>query len=153
MSYKVDIYKLLNGIANNKLDTLDKLSEEELKSVSPYVLQMWIKGADNNLNNRLVLTNEFANQYMFGLSDHPKLLYRLLCYANDFGQDTRFYFQKKKKRNSNNFKLKTIMKYFNYDENHASDIIPLLSIEDILTIGEELGYDKDEMKKLNNENT
>jgi len=151
MNYKVDIFKLLSGMASNKMDALDDLTEAELKSVSPYVLQMWVKGADNNLENRLVLTNEFANQYMFSLGDHPKLLYRLLCYSNGFGQDTRFYFPKKKKTSSHNFTLKTLMKYYSYDERHASDIIPLLTAEDILTIGEELGYEKDDMKKLKNE--
>jgi len=151
MSYKVDIFKLLNGIASNKMDALDNLSEEELKTVSPYVLQMWIKGADNNLENRLVLTNEFANQYMFPLGDHPKLLYRLLCYSNDFDEETKFYYQKKKKIKTHNFTLKTLMKYYGYDERHASDIIPLLSAEDILSIGEELGYEKEDVKKLKNE--
>lgn len=138
-------------MANNKMDALDKLSDEELKSVSPYVLQMWAKGADNNLDDRITLTNEFANPYMFSLGDHPKLLFRLLCYSNGFGVDTRFHFKKKNKINSRNFITKTLMKYYEYDERHAIDVIPLLSKDDIMTIGEELGYEKDDIKKLKNE--
>ena len=152
MNYKVDIRKLLNDMAGGKMSAIDKLSEEELKSVSPYVLQMWIKGADSNVNYRMVYTNAFANHYMFALGHHPKLLYKLLCYANDLNESTRFYFQKRTKAKSTNFTVGTLMKFYEMDERHAIDIMPILTSHEVLEIGKQLGYDKDEMKKLKNEN-
>lgn len=139
-------------MSGGKMSAIDKLTEEELKSVSPYVLQMWVKGATSNLDYRMLYTNEFVNPYIFTLSDHPKLLYKLLCYANDLNEDVRFYFQSRKKTKSTNLTLKTLMAYYKMDERHATDIIPVLSPDDIIDIGEQLGYDKDEMKKLKNEN-
>lgn len=151
MNYKVDIFKILKDISYNRMSAIDKLSDEELKSVSPYVIQMWVKGADNNMNVRMPLTNDYVNQFIFTLSDHPRLLLKLLCCANGFEIDTRFKFNKKKKRKSMNFVIQTVMKYYGHNETHATDILPLLFNDDILSIGEDLGYEKDDMKKLKNE--
>ena len=148
MSYKVDIFKLLGDMSKGKMSSIDSLSDEELKSVSPYVLQMWVRGASSNLEARIQLTNEFVNPYIFTLQDHPKLLFKLLCYANGLNEEVRFQFKKKSSKKSTEFKVKTLMKYYNYNYSHASDILPLLNERDLLEIGEDLGYEKDELKKL-----
>jgi len=152
MNYKVDIFKLLGDIASGKMSSIDGLSEDELKTVSPYVLQMWIKGANNYLDSRIHLTNAWVNPYIFSLQNHPKLLFKLLAYANDLNTEVRFSFKKRKPVKSNNFTVQTLMKYYKENESHAADLIPLLSIENIMDIGGQLGYEKDELKKLKNEN-
>lgn len=151
-NYKLDIFKVLNKISHNDYDFVDHLSEDELKSISPYVLQMWIKGADNNLDARMVLTNEVVNPYVFSLGDHKKLLYKLLCVSNGFGIDTRYYFKKKSKPQLNKTSA-LISKYYECTIKEALDCVNvnLLDKNDIKFITQELGLDSKETKEIEKE--
>jgi hypothetical protein len=152
MKPKTDIFVILNKISSGDTNYIDTLSEEELKSISPYVIQMWIKGADSNLDARMVLTNELVNKYVFSLADHKKLLYKLLCVANGYGDNPYYKFKKKKESSCNNL-INLIAEYYKQPLQHAKDSLKLLSIDSIVEIAELLGRDKKDIKKLKEEYT
>jgi len=148
--HKLNIFSILNGISQGDMNLVDELSPEELKELSPYVLQMWIKGADSNLDARMVLTNDFVNKYIFSLADHKKLLYKLLCVANGYGDNPYYSFKKKTQQTTSNL-IKLLMDYYKVNQQHAQDSLQLLSIDDILEIAESLGYEKKDIKQLKEE--
>lgn len=148
MTYKVDIMQLLNDIGKGNMSAIDKMSPDEVKSISPFVLQMWINGADVHVNTRINLTNRMVNPYIFNLQDHPKLLFKLLCYTNDLNERVSFRFRKKKSAKKHNFKINMLVDFHRCTINKAKDLLLLYSERDLLEIGEELGYEKDELKKL-----
>ena len=150
MRYKVDIFKLLDGISKNDISLIDSLSEEELKEVSPFFLQMWLKCPDNNFDGRMCLTNEIINPYILSLSAHKKLLYKLMCVAHGFDIQTRYYLSKNKKISVKKH-LIAIMDYYKCNEREARDYSNLLQKDDIIEIAEALGYDDEEVKEITNE--
>ena len=111
---------------------------------------MWIKGADSNLDARMVLTNELVNKYIFSLADHKKLLLKLLCVANGYGGNPYYKFNKKKGSSTPNL-IKLLMNYYKVNEQHATDSLQLLTSGDIIEIAESLGYDKTDIKGLKEE--
>ena len=146
-NYKVDIFKILNGISQNDLSLIDTLSEEELKELSPFLLQLWLKGADNNVNGRILLMNELLNPYTFSLSQHKKLLYKLMCVCNGFKIPTRFHISKRKKKTVQKH-IKIIMEYYQCSEREAIDYGDIFEKTDIIVIAENMGYDSNEIKDI-----
>lgn len=148
-NYKVNIHKLLDNISHDRRDRIDQYSDEDLKSVSPYVLLMWIMGANNNLGIRALLTDEFVNRYVFALSSRKKLLLKLLCMANGYEIDTKYRFRNPQKQKQS-YLVSLVAKYHNVPERRAQEDMRIYSADDFREIGVELGLDKDENKKLEN---
>ncbi len=67
--YKVDIFKLLNAITMGDSEFIRNISDDDLKSVSPVVVQQWLMGANNNSGGRMALMNEIANPYIFSVKN------------------------------------------------------------------------------------
>ncbi|MCK5019464.1 MAG: hypothetical protein KAS32_20565 [Candidatus Peribacteraceae bacterium] len=147
--YKVDIHKVLRNISKGDMSFIDNMSDNDVKSVSPIVLQMWILGANSNVEGRAVLTDLYVNSYAFSLSNHPRLLLKLLCVANNFGEIPRFGFVKQGKSDSN-YMVNLVQQYYNLSTEHAEEDLRVLTEKDLRQIGLELGLDKDELKKLDN---
>jgi hypothetical protein len=146
-NYKVNIHKLLDNISHDRRDRIDQYSDEDLKSVSPYVLLMWIMGADNNLDIRAVLTDEFVNQYTFALANRKKLLLKLLCVSNGYKIDTRYRFRNPQKQKQS-YLVSLVAKYHKVPEKRAQEDMRIYDADDFREMGVELGLDKDEVKKL-----
>jgi hypothetical protein len=148
--YKTNIHGILKHIAHDERDKLSKYTDEELKTVAPYVLLMWIMGADNNTDARVLLTDELVNGYVFALANHKRLLLDLLCLANGYGVNTKFYFSNPQKKQGS-FLVSMLSRYYNISEQQAFEDLRVHTEDDIREIGQELGLEKDEVKKLENE--
>ena len=144
---KIDIFEVLNNISLNNTTYIDKFSDEDLKSLSMYVVQLWIKGATTDRSTRNLLTNEYVNQYVFSLSKHPKLLYKLLCAANGFGKKAFFKFEKKKTISKKNT-IELLVKAYDMSFKDASNSLSLFTVKDIEEICDTIGLEKDESKKI-----
>jgi len=95
MSKKVDLFKALKAMNNQDFDFFLNLSEEEVKDLSPYVLMLWVKGAQENQEIHTILTNSFVNPFVFSLgTQHTTLIYLLLCVANGGYDQTKYQFKK-----------------------------------------------------------
>ena len=148
--YKVDIFKLMHSISNGDMDIIDSYSEDELKTISPYVISMWMKGADNNVDLRSILMNDYLNKYMFSLGNHKKLLFKLLCISNNIDPNTRYSFKNKLKKTASKL-TKLVAQFHNCSDKHADDIINFLTEDDVIDIASRLGHDKKEVKVYINE--
>ena len=132
----------------NNMDYIDSLSQEELDSISPYVIQLWLRGADNNEHSRMVITNEVCNPYIFSLAIHKTLLLKLMCVANGLGVRTSYSFRKKRKVFNFPLSLGIIMDYYDYSESDAKESFDLMSKKDIMELAELVGSESETIKKL-----
>lgn len=114
---------------------VDKMSDESLKSISPYVLLGWGHGAKNDKDTHVILTNEVLNPYVFSHAKHPRLLLKLFVAANSDIGDTRYGFVKFSGKEETNL-LKQIARHYDVGIREAKDIKPLLSEQDIKLIKE-----------------
>lgn len=156
-TYKLDIFKVLGQISKKDTGFYDELSETEQKALAPFVVMRWLTGTESA--KQIYFINELVNPFAFefvgqkttreGSRDHKKLLIFLMticCSGN-----TQRYKWKKTHKHQQTKALAVIRDYFNYSTPHAKDALPLLSNEQIIQYGDDLGYQSGEMKDLKNE--
>lgn len=146
--HKLDIFEVLKIIDGGDIYYYDTLSEEEQKSVSMYTLFHWMAGTDNSY--QLQALESIVNPFIFSLSKHPKLLYRLMVIASS-GTAKRYKWMGRKKIKTKPLSTKAISEFYGLDKESSFKYIGLLTGEHILDIAEALGYDDSEMKKIKKE--
>lgn len=147
--YKFNIFSILSQLTSKQEQFFDSLSDEDIKDLHPLILMRWMSGTSNKL--QVMLLNEIANPLIFPLYTHKRLLLKILmvCAA----QTTTQY--KWIKPHSPSAKLsesvKVIGEYFNYSKRKAQSAVKLISVNDIISMAEELGYQKTDIEKIRNE--
>lgn len=141
------LFDFLKKIVDGDKDVIDKLTEDELKEFNPYLIQLWVSGANINNDLHCLYTNEIVNKYIFSLSKHKKLLYKLFCIGNNTETYTRFSFPKKPKNNYPTI-LSAISNYYEITDSEALDYLKILDKESIIEIADSLGLDDKEYKEL-----
>lgn len=144
--YALDIFDVLKRLnSKNSGDVYASFSETEKKGASPLVIARWMTGTSDE--RQIMMINEFVNPAIFTLSNHPHLLFQMLQIASS---KTNKHFQwlgiKSKKKNVET--MKTIAAYYDMSLREVGLLNPLPTNDEILQMGEELGYQKDEMTKL-----
>lgn len=147
---KLDIFTVLGNITKGNVDYIDSLSDEEVKAFQAYVVQLWLKGANNYHAERMVLMNEVSNPYVFSLGRHPKLIYKLFCVAHGFNDGARFTFNRKRGKTANR-SLSVVMNAYDYTQQKAQEALSILTNDDLLALAKDLGYDQKEMRELEKE--
>lgn len=102
--YKLDLKSVLNAIDNQDLTFYDRLSDEDKKGYSPYVLMRYMSSlTDQNRNAAIALlaTNDFVNVGFKELYKYPDLQHKLLCLAGMGGKQYRPWIPSKTSRSSN----------------------------------------------------
>lgn len=125
----MNIHHVLSRVNAGDFDFFLKMTDDEVKELSPYVLALWLRGANDNRAEHTIMTNEFMNTKLFTLSKHPKLLYLLACYANSGMGNTRYSFIGDKKEGKPK-RTKLVMREFQCTENSAKLYEKLLTEED-----------------------
>lgn len=148
MTEKLDLFKTLSHMQKGDIHHISKLTEDEIKTLPPFLVMKWL-GNSNNAN-QIVLINEMANRYCFNLYKHPKLLYKLLT-SSTISSNERLKWRKRKSKKNTSIANKTISMYYGCSTREASLYKTNLESEDILEMGKELFFDKEEMKKLKKE--
>ena len=90
-----DLFEALAAIDKKDYGYFDKLTEEQQRKFSPYMLVRWMSGIKGNTalqQYHVLSTNEFANTHLFGefISKHPKLQWLMLC-ASGLGKGKQFH--------------------------------------------------------------
>ena len=150
MSYKLDIFAVLRELSKGNTEYFLALPEEEKKSISMYVLMLWVRGIAKDNNFHTILLNEYVNPFVFHLQKDPALLWGLLCVAAEEPY-ARFNWTKKPKLDTRPNTTKLLMAYYGYPELHARETLVLLQDSDILEVAADLGYDKAELDKIKKE--
>ena len=145
--HKLDIFEVLKQINVKNTDFFTSLTDEEQKSIQPLVLMRWMSG--NKSAQQIMMLNEFANQYVFSLSNDKKLLMDLLTICSP-GHSTRANWIKRKKQSTSKtpLSLEVVKEIFHYSTKEALLSLHLIDNDTILMYAGELGRQSDEIKKL-----
>ena len=139
--YKVDIFEALKKINEGKYEWFESFTEEEQNSLAPFVLLLWIKGAQRNHMAHIIMTNEYVNSFVFSLDpEHRQLLYKLFCFSNNFNDGSYYKFRKKDK---DYLSLKAICWYYQTNKKKSQEIFQLLNQEELEEIKEEYEQSKE----------
>lgn len=130
-----DLFQFLKSMNSGDFECVNRMTDDEVKAISPYVLLMWCNGATNNVVEHTILTDTYCADKVFSLSKHPRLLLKLFIAANcDMGQ-TKYLF-KKSTSSEQTSGIKHIAEYFQCTYNDAKGYAKILSKEEIKEIGE-----------------
>lgn len=138
---KVDIFQLFGKMNHGDYKWVMALTEEELKSVSVYVLLMWIHGVDRNESAHLILTTQYVNHYVFHFQKHTRLLLLLLFAVNSGMGSPRYQFKKSVSRRESKA-INAIASFYEctYDDAKGySDILSKEEIDEMVEIFEQTG--------------
>lgn len=127
---KVDIFDLFRKMNNADYQWVLDMSDDDLKSVSAYVLLCWINGVDRNQSAHLILTDMYVNTYTFHFSKHNRLLLLLLFVANSEMGNPRYQFKKSVTKQESKSIL-AIASYYQCTYDNAKGYMDILSPEEI----------------------
>lgn len=143
-----DLFAFLGKLSRRDLHAYDKLTPEGQKAASPLVIGRWLTGTSDEA--QLLRLNTFANPYVFSLGQDKALLFSLLAGACT-GSTSRYTWIKPPGSKAQTRKLQTIASYYGCSLMEAKELLAVTTNETVLQMAEELGYDKDELKKLEGE--
>lgn len=143
---KPTIFQIL-GYINNGSTYFDELPDAELKDLHPYVLTRWLAGSNDP--SMVLYVNEVCNGPNNALSKHKRLLLRLLQTTR--GASTRPAWIAPPKRGSKggSLTLQVISESLGCSKREAALHAPTIDKETIVAEAERLGWQKEELKKLN----
>lgn len=130
-----DIFKFLEAANRGDLSYVDRMLDDEVKSLSPFVLLMWANGAKTNNYIHVLMTNLYMNEVTFGLAKHPRLLLKLFISANSDIGNTRYGF-KKYGATKETIKVQALADYYQCGTAAAKQYAMILSDEDVADIVE-----------------
>lgn len=133
MSKKGDLFRFFEAINQEDYGYVDSLTDEEIKAMSPYVIQMWMHGASSNTELRVIYNNDYLNDKIFSLQKHPRLLLKLFIAANSGLGYTRFGFVKSVS-SAESVIIRQIAQHYACGYDQAKEIKELLSDEDLKEI-------------------
>lgn len=143
-----DLFSFLEKLNARKIKAYDDLTEEEKKTMHPYVIMRWLSGTNNPM--QIIRLNVFANKYMFSLGENKSLLFALLA-ASCSGDVKRVSWLKAPGQSNTKLAAKVLQDRFKISSREVESYRTLLEGSDILQYAEDLGWDKDMMKRLEQE--
>lgn len=150
MAFKLDIFRLLGMIGSpNSGDIYKGLTNDEKKGFAPLVVMRWMSGTSDE--RQIMALNTFANRFIFPLAKHPHILMHLLqaCSSKAGGRSQWLGIKGGTKKTQ--LRNDVIMEYFDYSVNELRALTVFPSNDEIISMAEELGWQKEEMVKLKKE--
>lgn len=148
--FALDIFDFLAKLNSTKSGIYDGLSEEERKAFSPLVVMRWLSGTSDT--RQIMMLNTFANTSVFQLGAHKKLLAGVLQACTSKVPGRRYKWMSirggsKKKDLANN----VISQYYGMSSNEIRKLNPRPTSSEIMSMAEDLGFQKDELTQLKKE--
>lgn len=130
----MSLFKLFDAINDEDFSFVDKMTDEEVKEIAPFVLLGWMHGAEENTAIHSIMTDLYCNQYVFSLAKHPRLLLKSFVYANGDIDNTRYKFKKPNQSKTQSKEVKYVASYYGCSLKDAEDYVSILSEQDIKEI-------------------
>jgi len=144
-----DLFEGLEKISAGDQQWYDRLSPEDKKAASPFVIARWMTGTSDQA--QLIRLNTFVNPYVFSLGQDKALLFKLLSAAAT-GKTRRYQWIKAPTmKKATKLRLEVIKEYYEVSSREAALYTANISADTILEMAEELGWDKEELAKLKRE--
>lgn len=148
-SKALDLWWALGQLDQKNHNLWALLNEDQRKEVSPYMILRWLSGCVDP--DQIVKLGTIGTSCIFELGQHKELLLKLLT-ALTTGDSKRYkwiaYKGEKKKASK---ALQLIVQATNQPLRHAVDTLKLYTNDELLTLAEEQGWQKDEIKELQKE--
>lgn len=147
---KLEIFRVMKAADAKNPHFFDKLSEEEVKQLQPFLVMRWMTGTSSP--RQVYFMNEFVNQYAFTLTNHKRLLWQLITIAAD-GKNRRYEWIKAPGRAMSNkpVSVDVIRQHYGYSTKHANDALMCLTVDDVVEMAVELGRQPEEIQKITKE--
>lgn len=147
---KPKIMDVLTRIDTCDRDYFDSLSEAQKKTISPYVLMLWMNGCKSPL--QILLLNGIVNELIFELPPgHNDLLYKLLMTASD-GEPKKYQWVKRKVKSKKYATCVSILRRkFQCSTREALQYMPSLDYDTLAEYACDLGEQDDTLKKIKKE--
>lgn len=149
-AHKLDIFEVLRQIDEKNKKYLTTLTSEELATIQPSLLQRWLTGGASA--KQIYFINEFVNPYVFPLYKHKQLLWNLCCIAAD-GKRTRYKWIKPPSRTTTKkpTSIRVIKETYGYSDKDADAAIGCMTLDGILDLAEDLGYQPSDITTIRKE--
>lgn len=146
-STKIDIFDILEKLKNKDNNYFESLDDAELKKIPWLLIMKWLSGTKSK--NQIILLNDLVNSNIFKFYQHPDLI-RMLCQISSISK-TRSTWIKRPKKEKHSIKLNVIKDYYDCTLNEAIKYLPLLENDDIISMAELIGTEKETFDKLKKE--
>ena len=147
--YKLNIFDVLSQIDKKNIHFYENLPDDKKKAFSPFLAFRWLYGTPHDL--QVVLLNQCLNpSYLTHCCKHPDLVYKLFT-VTSVKAKTAYKWRPKNQETGFPLALDTIAKYYDISKRIAKLHLPTFSAEDIMNMGDYIGLQGDEMKKLKTE--
>lgn len=147
--YKLDVFATINAMQAKKFNYYNNLTKDQKKGFAPVVVQRWLSGTSNEL--QIVMLNEYVNPYVFGLSKHPDLLYKLMTTSTQSSGRCMYPQTKKSSNTKQPIAAEVIKRTFGVSTSEAVGMVKTFDPDQLLEAAFDLGYDTAEIKKLKKE--
>lgn len=147
---KLDIFRVMKAADAKNPQFFDKLTEEEVKQLQPFLVMRWMTGTSSA--RQVYFMNEFVNPYAFSLTNHKRLIWQLLTVAAD-GKSRRYEWIKAPGKATSNkpISVDVVRQYYGYNTKHANEALACLTVDDVIDMADELGRQHDEIQKITKE--
>ena len=146
----MDIQDVLRHIDDFDIAYFNALTEDQKKSLSPYVLMLWMNGCNSPI--QVLLLNGLVNELVFSMpSGHNDLMYKLLMVASD-GKKKPYKWMKKKVNGKQYTTCVSILRRkYQCSTRTALEYVKLLNYDAIVKIAMEFGEQDDILTKIKKE--
>lgn len=148
---KLELKDILSAIDQNGKDIWDLLDDEQKKAIPFFVLNRFISSVKTNkreVQEHFVLTtNEYYNKNYFSLSQHPQLLWLLLCSCS-YGDDKVYFHEFIRLEKNKNPKVKILEKL--YPKKKLDDLETmshLNTLKEIMELAKDHGWNDKEIQE------
>lgn len=124
----------------------DGLSLEGQKAAAPFVMMRWLSGTSDPA--QIVRLNTVANRYMFAGSADKSSLFKLLAISTS-GKASRYNWIKGPGSKAKKLVLECVKSYYDCSTREAGTYT--IDSQSLNEMAEELGWDKEEIAKMNKE--
>lgn len=146
----LDLFGTLNRLSKKDFFVWDNLTEDERKEFVHLIIMRWMSGTSDERQLRLL--NGIVNTYVFNIPNHKSLLTKLMAISAT-GKTFRYKWMKLEagKEKAKPLSLKVLCAVYGFSMKHANTAIVHFDVNDIIQMAKDLGYQDDELKKIQKE--